>query len=267
MAKKEISVMNDKGLMTGHPKINRHIIDPYKAVLKDDRPLSELNREWDAICSKIHLDPSSEKVACFYAGSPLSSCMNIFLRDGEKNMCNPWAGNKLTKKQREPMVSEYKVMAYWLDKGIQDSPPVPSGIPLYRGLWDKQADKLAKTKLGALLTGKGFQSFTMSKEHACYFTDDHLGHLGKFGVLLRFITDGKTKAICGADDEQELIFSHTTEWIVDEIEIVKGEVITPTPIKQDKWVGDGHRGYKLAVSGQTGTKVRSYQIITVVNAA
>jgi hypothetical protein len=122
---------------------------------------------------------------------------------------------KLNNDLREGKSSDSKTVTH-LDRIISDSPELPEGTVLYRGVGEKGVVSMYNMKPGDTCNDKAFQSFSTSPNQALQFTTRKSieGETGAHKVLIRAVTSGNQKGLVVGGGEHEVIMPRGSGWKV-----------------------------------------------------
>jgi hypothetical protein len=122
---------------------------------------------------------------------------------------------KLNNDLREGKASNTQTVTH-LDRVISDSPALPEGTVLYRGVGEKGVSSMYNMKPGDTCNDKAFQSFSTSPNQALQFTTRKSveGETGAHKVLIRAVTSGSQKGLVIGGGEHEVLMPRGSGWKV-----------------------------------------------------
>jgi hypothetical protein len=101
-----------------------------------------------------------------------------------------------------------------MDKVINESPEIPRGTVMYRGVGEHSAQRMMSMKPGDTCDDKAYQSFSTSPRVASTFTSYTETKGKRDAVIIRAVVDGKQRGFVVGHAEHEVIMPRGTKWKV-----------------------------------------------------
>ena len=101
-----------------------------------------------------------------------------------------------------------------MDKVIDESPELPRGTVMYRGVGEHSAQRLMDMKPGDTCNDKAYQSFSTNPRVASTFTSYTTNKGKRDAVIIRAVSNGNQKGFVVGHAEHEIIMPRGTAWKV-----------------------------------------------------